>query len=344
MQEVLSNYFGDIGVVLFRNLNETLNGLLLSGSSSVWSIARKIAEFSGRTFKASEKLVNRLLQDKNFQINDNLWRKYINLLFSALIERNLLKLEDNILLRIDYTTDTDDFLILTASVDFCGKSVPLYFSMRKYPKKKGQINQKKLESSFFKELRHLLSKKYKYMIVADRGFGNDRIAQLCAENKFSYVLRICDNLNIIKDGEELNLQAFKGCNCAFKAHVSCWKKDVHFEVKTKNKSTWFLIKSDEKISGADVYEKRFSIEKCFQDMKSSGFNIEKCKIRKYDRFKRLCFLVSLAQLFAVIVGEYIENKKHPLKKRFPILVAGISAFSKSDGLYSKLSSETQLVL
>jgi hypothetical protein len=162
MEEVLSKYFDDIGKVLFKNLSIVLQGALLSGSSGVWSIARKISEFSDRTFKASEKLVNRLLQDKDFQINDSLWGKYINLVFSALIERNLLKKGDNILLRLDYTTDTDDFLILMATVAFCGKSVPLYFSMRKYPKKKDQMNQKKLESSFFKELRHLLSKKYTY--------------------------------------------------------------------------------------------------------------------------------------------------------------------------------------
>ena len=48
-----------------------------------------------QTFKANEKRVNRYLQDKNFQINDALWRRYIKLLFNAMTERNLLKSEDN---------------------------------------------------------------------------------------------------------------------------------------------------------------------------------------------------------------------------------------------------------
>ena len=152
-------------------------------------------------------------------------------------------------------------------------------------------------------MRHLLSKKYTYTIVADRGFGNDRIAQLCVKNGFNYVLRLCENLNIQKGGIDLNLQTFAGSNSLFKAYVPCWKKHMYFEIKTANKSTWFLMKSEEKMHASEIYEKRFSIEKCFQDMKSSGFNIEKSKIRKYDRFKRMCFLTSLAQLFAVIVGE-----------------------------------------
>ncbi len=62
-----------------------------------------------------------------------------------------------------------------ASVNFSGRAIPLYFSVRLYPKSKEQYNQKKLESSFLRELRHLLSKKYSYTIATDRGFGNDRV-------------------------------------------------------------------------------------------------------------------------------------------------------------------------
>ena len=82
--------------------------------------------------------------------------------------------------------------------------------------------------------------------------------------------------------------------------------------------------------GVSRYEKRVSIKKCFQDQKSSGFNIEKSKIRKYARFKRLYFAVCLAQLFTVIIGEHVTNNNHPLKESFPILEELISAFSGSD--------------
>ena len=53
-----------------------------------------------------------------------------------------------------------------------------------------------------------------------------------------------------------------------------------------------------------------------QDQKSSGFNMEKCKIKKYDRFKKLYFSMCLAQLLTVIAVEYVETEKHPLKKHF----------------------------
>ena len=56
--------------------------------------------------------------------------------------------------------------------------------MKNYPKKSGQYSQKKLESAFIKTLQHVLSKKYQYIIVGDRGFGTLRFIDLCMENNF----------------------------------------------------------------------------------------------------------------------------------------------------------------
>ena len=288
---------------------------------------------NGQSFKTNEKRGNRLLQDENFQIDDTTFRMYINLLFDAMCERNLLKIGDNIQINVDYTSDTDEFLILMASVHFCGKSVPLFFSIRNYPRKKDQFDQKKMEFSFIKALRHVLSKKYSYTIVADRGFGNSRFAQLCEENGFDFVLRIQENLKIKRGDREENLKKYVGKNVSFDAQFILNKKSYHIEIQTKNRSTWFLMMPLSSSNGVEKYQKRFSIEKCFQDQKSSGFNIENSKIRKYSRFKRLYFSMCLAQLFAV--GEYVTNKEHPLKKTFPILEAAISVFSDSDIEFAK---------
>jgi hypothetical protein len=65
----------------------------------------------------------------------------------------------------------------------------------------------------------------------------------------------------------------------------------NFKKKTR-KSTWFLFSSlSPKKEFSDFYKKRFSIEKYFQDQKSSGFDIEKTEIKKYDGFKKLYFSV-----------------------------------------------------
>jgi hypothetical protein len=107
-----------------------------------------------------------------------MFRKYIKILFKALEERNMLRERERIQINVDYTTKNDDFLILMSSIKFRKRAVPLYFSMRLYPKRKNQSDQKKMKRSFIKALRHLLPKTYNYVIVADRGFGNHRFAKL----------------------------------------------------------------------------------------------------------------------------------------------------------------------
>ena len=298
-----------------KNLIDVAEAIIRSGSAITSTIARDMGLRNKKTFSANIKSISRLLNDGNFQVDDSFFRKLIKIIFHSMNKENLLKKGDNLQINVDFTSSTDDFLILVASVKFHDRAIPLYFSTRIYAKRKDQYNQIKMEKAFINELRHLLPKKYTYTIVADRGFGNLRFAEYCESAGFSFVLRLNDNLNVKINGEKKNLKDFSGQTTSFDAYVSKWKKNFHFEVKTKNGSTWFLLMPLNASNGATKYEQRFSIEKCFQDQKSSGFDIENSKIRKYPNFRRLYALVCLAQIFTVICGEYIQTKKKDLLKR-----------------------------
>ena len=148
------------------------------------------------------------------------------------------------------------------------------------------------------------------------------------------MLRLREDLRIKTHEKVENLEDYKGKNTAFDAQFVSWEEEYHFEIKTENGSTWFLLRPLGSKNGAQKHEQRFSIEKCFQYQKSSGFDMEKSKIRKYDRFKRLYFSMCLSQLLMVIVGEYVESENHPLKKHF--LQPQASAFSDLDSYYSNI--------
>ena len=81
---------------------------------------------------------------------------------------------------------------------------------------------------FIKGLRHILSKKYEYIIAADRDFGNARFAEFCEQNNFSYVLRINSNLSLKTDEKINKLADFNGMNTEFVAHVKRWRKGYAF--------------------------------------------------------------------------------------------------------------------
>ena len=55
----------------------------------------------------------------------------------------------------------------------------------------------------------------------------------------------------------------------------------------------------------------------FQDQKSSGFNIEKTKIKSYSRFKKLLYCSYIAQNMLLFLGEYLDENVDTIKKKFP---------------------------
>ena len=144
------------------------------------------------------------------------------------------------------------------------------------------------------------------MIVADRGFGNQRFAGLCKENGFEYVLRINCNLNIRND-EMIRSLKDKTENERFEAMVVNWKEKYKFTIASTEGSIWYLISSNSELDAKAIYEKRFKIEKNFQDCKSNGYDIEKSKIRKYERFKRMMYLIVLGHALTTIT-RYVINK------------------------------------
>ena len=283
MQQILQHYYSKMGKDFVNAFSEIIPAIMSCGKSSGGLIANQMSKINNKSFKTNDMRLHRFLKSSNFQIDEKFWRMHINLLFDILQENNLINQNSSIDVLVDCTTSCDNFLIMTASIIINSKAVCLYFTSRVYPRRKNRVDYKIMERAFINGLRQVLSKKFQYRIVADRGFGNRRFFNLCQDN--------------------------------------------NIETCTSNNSTWFLVKSSAELNGKEIYEKRFKIEKLFQDSKSSGFNIEANKIKKYDRFKRLLYCCHLSHLFLTLLGNYIDNKKNNnLKKNFYQNFENISAF------------------
>jgi hypothetical protein len=317
-----------------KNIALSALSLIKSESCSLPEIAVSMSSINNATAASNELRISRFLQSKEFQIDDSLWRSHVSIIFDLLQERGFLGNNQTIAINVDFTSSTDEFFILSASIPFEGRALPLYFSMRNYPKKKANFDQIKMEESFIKELQHLLSNKYKFVIVADRGFGNQRFARLCESQGFSYILRIKDNVKILENEfcEIKKLQDFLDKDFDFReAIILAWNKKVRLLKTSKDKASWHIVTNLNSPNFHQIikqYGHRFKCEKMFQDQKSSGFNIEKSKIRKYDRFKRILYLVSLAQVLMMFIGDYINDNVDEIKKKFHLHIELISAFSK----------------
>ena len=91
-------------------------------------------------------------------------------------------------------------------------------------------------------------------------------------------------------------------------------KPIRVEVTSHEGQTWWLLTTTDKGKANEQYDKRFRIEKLFQEHKSGGFDLEKTKIRKDDRFRRLFYCLALAHLLMVFVGGLVESTSQQLKK------------------------------
>ena len=147
-----------------ENLFLIVHSLLLSKNCQLPQINLQMCSLLGTDFRANEARLDRFLKSKTLEIGDPAFRILIQLVFKLLEERGFLEGKTLIPIAIDFTSHTDKFLILSASIPFLGRAIPLYFSMRVYPQKAGSFSQKKMEKACLRKLKEKLPRKYQYLI------------------------------------------------------------------------------------------------------------------------------------------------------------------------------------
>ncbi len=332
-KNILNKYFSSLGGALSKSFVRYTSGVISSCSFSTHEIARYVSKETEKDFNTSEKGLNYLLSNPNFKIDDSYWRNHINMIFDLLSEQELIKKNEKIYIQVDFTSNKNYFLILVASIILNNRSIPIYFTMRNYPNHKEQYNHKKMESAFLKGLKHVLSKKYKYVIVADRGFGNQRFIELCEKTGFEYLIRGIPNLKIKYNNSKDILEKICDKDEIYEVEILKWCKTINVYRSSNEKGVWFLfsnIKYRNYKDAASNYADRFKIEKCFQDLKSSGFNVEKTKIRKYSNYKRLLAIAMVAHCLLVLLGHIITVKMPKFLKNSALMASVVLAYFLSE--------------
>ena len=321
-ENILEEYYVKMGKQLSKSFTRYVCAAATASSFSTHEVARHLSKKTGKDFNTSEKSLAYLLSNSNFQIDDSHWRMHMKMIFDLLTEQGIIKRNKPVPIQIDFTSNRDYFLILCASIIVNNRAIPIYFTMRNYPKKGKQYNHKKMEGAFLRGLKHVLSKQYRYVIVADRGFGNSRIINQCEKIGFDYIIRITPNMRL-ETSDMLGIceDVLQKDGC-YEAHIPTWQKNVRIIRHSKNDKKWYLVSNINFLSDNEIartYADRFKIEKCFQDMKSSGFDMEKSKIRKYANYKRMLVICMTAHALMVMLGNFIATQLPRFFKNFALL-------------------------
>jgi len=298
-----------VGAELHVKQIESLGGIAAAavhaGKLGVQVIGRAMACSNGLLAKYAIKQVDRMLS------NDGIdpWALFAHWVPFVVGAR------PEIIVAMDWTDfDADGHSTISISmVTRHGRATPLLWKTVLKDGLKDHRND--YEDQILGRLREVLPQGVRVTVLADRGFGDQKLYQHLKRLGFDFVIRfrgvilVEDAMGVKKTATEwvpTNGRALK----ISPARITQDAVEIPAVVCVKKrgmKEPWLLATSLSDASAADIiklYGKRFTIEETFRDTKNPrlGMGLSDCSIKRVDRRDRLLLLGALATAMLTILG------------------------------------------
>ena len=303
----LSGLFdGDLHAKRVLSLANASLGAIRSGSLAVHAIGLGLAQARGLKTKHAVKQVDRLLSNEGIDI-DAARRHWVPYVAGP---------RTNINVAMDWTDfDADgQATIMLSLLTRHGRATPLLWLTVDTATLKNHRNE--YEYQVLVRLADALPSDIKVCIVADRGFGDQKLYRVLSEQlKFDYVIRFRANIIVTaRDGETRTAAAWVGPGGRAKvlrgAEVTAERYQVGTVLCVRDKDmkqAWCLATSRAEATANDLkglYGKRWGIECGFRDTKDLRFGMGMASIRVSTpaRRDRLWLLNALAVALLTLLG------------------------------------------
>jgi hypothetical protein len=303
----LSGLFdGDLHAKRVLSVANASLGVIRSGSLAVHTIGLGLAQARGLKTKHAVKQVDRLLSNEGIDIDAALrhWVPYV------------VGPRTNINVAMDWTDfDADgQATIMLSLLTRHGRATPLLWLTVDTTTLKNHRNE--YEYQVLVRLADALPSDIKVCIVADRGFGDQKLYHVLSEQlKFDYVIRFRGNITVsARDGETRTAAAWVGPGGRAKllrgAEVTADRYQVSTVLCVRDKDmkqAWCLATSRAEATANELkglYGKRWAIECGFRDTKDLRFGMGMASIRVSTpaRRDRLWLLNALAVALLTLLG------------------------------------------
>ena len=284
-------------------------GVLFAAGLGIHTIGRALAEATGRKRKHAVKQIDRLLSNGGVQLAA---------LFPAWI-RFVVGPRTDIVVALDWTEfETDDHSTICAYlITRHGRATPLVWKTVQKSTMAGKRGSYEIE--LLDVLGEALPGEVRITVLADRGFGDQKLYEHLAFIGWDYVIRFRECI-LVTHGRQtksaadwvppsghakiLNGVAVTGDKTSVPAVVVKRAKGM--------KEAWCLATSRANDSAAAVvklYSRRFTIEETFRDTKDIrfGMGLSSTHIRDAGRRDRLLLLGAMAHALLVLLGEAGER-------------------------------------
>ena len=214
-------------------------------------------------------------------------------------------------------TDVTNAKLLVFSLPCNGRSIPFFVKVVR--KKAGEGAMVKAENEALEALEHICCNRSDVIIVADRGFGNQRWIGAVVRHGFHFVQRVS---KVFYAETEHYIGILNEMNLRRNAKVRNWGYGTLGENRAirgllitaydkKAKEPWYLVTDLNDATALEVvniYRRRWWIETLFRDKKNRdwGMSLAAVNLKDYQRYERLFYIIALAYIFLSAHGAAAE--------------------------------------
>jgi hypothetical protein len=311
-REFMTRLFGnDLHAKRVLSLANGVAGVLQAAVLSVHAIGTAYAKLNRSQPKHGIKQVDRMLSNENLFVEEltRLWCQFV-----------VGDARDKIVIALDWTDfDDDDHTTLCAYlVTDHGRATPLAWKTIAKSELKGRRTA--TEHEMVDRLHDWLPKETDVILLADRGFGDQKLYEALEFLGWDYVIRFRGNIlvesqeGVAKRADEWvppNGRARK-LDGARVTQDRALIPSVVVVKKAKMQEAWCLATSLVEEAASDIvslYGRRFSIEETFRDTKDLhfGMGLRATHIGDADRRDRLLLLAAMAHALLTLLGAASEK-------------------------------------
>ena len=293
-----------------ESLTNAVVGVVNAVSLSIHAIGAGLAQMNGLHTKHAIKQVDRLLSN----VGLNVWALFAHWVPYVLGART------DAVVALDWTDfDADGHsTIALYLVTAHGRALPLVWMSVEKAKLKDRRNE--YEDAVLLRLREVLPPGVQVTILADRGFGDQKLYELLTDLGFAFIIRFRGVVVVeSRDGERRPASDWVRANGQIRhlkgARVTADRYPVDSVVCVKAhgmKDAWCLAIGGTPVNGAvavKLYGRRFTIEESFRDTKDPryGLGLSATHVRDVRRRDRLLLICAMAMTLLTVLGAAGES-------------------------------------
>ena len=307
---IVNLFEGNMHALRVVSLANGVVGVLHGAALAIHAIGQAYARVAGITPKSGVKQVDRMLSNSGFDLRVVL-KQWVQFVVGARKE---------IVIALDWTDfEKDDHTTLCAYVvTRHGRATPLVWKTVKKSTLKGTRNDHEYE--LVEWLHEALAADVDIVLLADRGFGDQKLYELLQTLGWDFVIRFRGRISVQNAaGETRTAEAWVPQNgratMLRNVHVTDDRAPLPAVVVArarKMKEAWCLATTLSKRTASAVvklYGKRFTIEETFRDEKNLhfGMGLSATHVRDAGRRDRLLLLAAIAHALLTLLGAASEE-------------------------------------